>query len=624
WIELGKLIEAAKSYNLTDASLFAEPPGRELEWLDSPGALEWLQEKDKQARRASDAAKDFVEFSADTDPATLEPDDAAFLANHKAIAAGVPLLLDQLRAGVTERQEVREKLKRILGGKLVFVGWTSTGSIADTAHTSINPKTPGVYLHAAVANAMLTGFAREFVPLWVDVLFICVFGALGTLTAIRPAVWASPLIAALLIVVWFFIAGVGLWDAAWRIASVTGPSLAVGGSWLAVTVHRLLVEQRARRRTEEQFRSYVSPEVVDILVENPRLGSVAPQRRELTVMMTDLEGFTSLAERLGEEETARVLGTYLGEMTRVLLRHGATIDKYLGDGIMAFWGAPLDDADHARHACSAALDMLATLERLNAQHIFGEAGQLRLRIGLAAGQLMVGDFGCPPYRSSYTVLGDTANLCDRLEGANKLLGTSVLVSGRVRELAERAPSPGRGGGERNRKDGGPDTDAASKNVLSGNNRFLWRPIGRVRLRGRAGAEEVFELLGSSAPGVVLSGVANDGAGTAAPRALTNPEQNVKNGEPGPSGSESVNPAGSDQRMDRRLTLTGQGVREYSAGAFESAQSTFGRLTTLYGEDPLCRRYLTSMADWQSRIRGPITPDSLPKAGFDGTIDLTDA
>lgn len=626
WIELGKLMEVARGYGFADESSPVETPARDLEWLDAANQQEVLGEREHAARRAVDAAKEFLELSAGVDPATISPRDATMLANCRDLVSGIPRLLDEVRAGIAARQRVRDDLAWLLGGKLVFVGWTATGAAADTVHTSIHPRTPGVYVHAAVANSMLTGFSRRFVPLWVDVLFIGVLGALGTLTATRAVVWASPVIACVLVGAWFLIAGIGLWDAAQLIVSVTGPSLAVGGSWLAVTMHRLLVEQQARRRTEEQFRSYVSPEVVDILVDNPSLGSVAPQRRELTVMMADLQGFTSLAERLGEEEIAGVLGEYLGEMTRVLLRHGATIDKYLGDGIMAFWGAPLQNPSHAADACLAALEMLETLDRLNAAHAFGGAGPLRLRIGLAAGQLMVGDFGCPPYRSSYTVLGDSANLCERLEGANKVLGTRLLVSSRVRELAgltghgmragllaadlgrSRALEPG---GTRSKVCEGapastPDRTSGSPTERFAPDAFVWRPVGWVRLRGRAGAEEVFELLGpKGGVGAVSDPVPPSGAAEGA-------------------NTETMDPNARDVRMERRLTLTGQGVREYRDGLFGPARETFGYLITDCGDDPLSRRYVDSMAAWSSRIEGPITPEALSRAGFDGTIDLTDA
>src|SRR5262249_38374927 len=156
---------------------------------------------------------------------------------------------------------------------------------------------------------------------------------------------------------WFLFAGVVLWDAGWKIAAVGAPSVAAISSWLGVLLHRLLVEERLRRRTEERFRAYVSPAVVDELVNNPQLDSMTPQRRELSIMFCDVAGFTALAERLGAEGTAGFLSGYLGKMTDTLLRHGATIDKYLGDGIMAFWGAPIQDPRHARNACRAAASL---------------------------------------------------------------------------------------------------------------------------------------------------------------------------------------------------------------------------------------------------------------------------
>jgi adenylate cyclase len=178
----------------------------------------------------------------------------------------------------------------------------------------------------------------------------------------------------------------------------------------------------------------VSPDVVDILVNNPSMSSMAPVRRELTIFFSDIASWTTLAERLGTEGIGKFLATYLKEMTDILQNNRATIDKYLGDGIMAFWGAPVADPDHARHAVEAVIEMQQALERMNRNGDFGPAGSITVRIGLAAGEVNVGDFGNPPNKSSYTVIGDAANLAARLESANKQFGSLILISDRVKQL----------------------------------------------------------------------------------------------------------------------------------------------------------------------------------------------
>src|SRR5690606_20825400 len=166
---------------------------------------------------------------------------------------------------------------------------------------------------------------------------IALTGFGGIVAARRASVWLAPVLVGAVLALSFLFAGAVVWDLGARRAAVAAPMAAAAASWLAVLLHRLLVEQRLRRRTEERFRAYVSPDVVDELVNNPQLDSMTPQRRELSIMFCDVAGFTAIAERLGAEGTAKFLTAYLGRMTDTLLRHNATIDKYLGDGIMAFW-----------------------------------------------------------------------------------------------------------------------------------------------------------------------------------------------------------------------------------------------------------------------------------------------
>jgi adenylate cyclase len=169
----------------------------------------------------------------------------------------------------------------------------------------------------------------------------------------------------------------------------------------------------------------VPPDVVDILVNNPSLDSMAPQKRELTIMFSDIAGFTTLSERLGVEGTSRVLSTYLGAMTDVLMSTRATLDKYLGDGIMAFWGAPLDDPDHARHAVLAALEMEEALAAFKRE--LGEIGEVfDVGIGVHSGRAVVGLIGSEQ-RREYTAIGDTVNLASRIEGLTKGVAR-ILVS----------------------------------------------------------------------------------------------------------------------------------------------------------------------------------------------------
>lgn len=380
-----------------------------------------------------------------------------------------PLAVAEIDAGIARIDELRKKRFRTLfGGKIVFIGWTATGVDADFISTSIDTKTPGVYVHMAVANALLTEHTLQMASRWADVFAVLATGVLSTLVAVRFGVAIGPQVLVLLALAAGAVSGVFFWDSQNLITPLGAPLVSGFVSWLAVSMHRLFVEEVGRKRTEERFKSYVSPEVVDILVNNPNLDTMKPAKKEVTVMFSDIAGFTSLTEKLGTEQIAEMLATYLGAMTEELQVHKATIDKYIGDAVMAFWGAPLEDPDHARHAAEACLAQLDRLDKLNSAHAFAaEAGEVRIRLGLATGVVNVGDFGNPPNKSAYTVIGDTVNLAARLESGSKQFGTTVTIAQRTRDLM------------------GDD--------------ILVRPLGRIVVKGKSEPEALYELIGHRTP-----------------------------------------------------------------------------------------------------------------------------
>jgi len=172
---------------------------------------------------------------------------------------------------------------------------------------------------------------------------------------------------------------------------------------------------------------YLSPEFVNILVKKPQLLFLGGVERELTILFSDLQGFTTLSEGLSPTELVALLNEYLDGMTRILLGHGGTLDKYEGDAIMAFWGAPLEQEDHAQRAVTAALEMWRFSENLSRE--FQQQGKppIKTRIGLNTGRAVVGNIGSQK-RFNYTIIGDEVNLASRLEGANKQYGTYLMIS----------------------------------------------------------------------------------------------------------------------------------------------------------------------------------------------------
>lgn len=186
----------------------------------------------------------------------------------------------------------------------------------------------------------------------------------------------------------------------------------------------------SRRRGQEirmMFSQYVPEAVVARLVDRPALLTLGGEARELTLMFTDLANFTSMSEQLTAEATVEVLTEYFNAMTPIIHSFGGTVDKFIGDAVMAFWGAPLDDAKHAENAVRAAIAMQAEMDLLSARLLARGLPAIAMRIGLHTGRVVVGNIGSQT-RFSYTVIGDAVNLASRLEGANKAFGTGILIS----------------------------------------------------------------------------------------------------------------------------------------------------------------------------------------------------
>jgi adenylate cyclase len=282
------------------------------------------------------------------------------------------------------------------------------------------------------------------------------------------------------------LAGVWAFGALGIALPVVAPLAAGATAWVGVTALEAALSQRDRRRITRQFRARVSPQLVDYLVANPNALSVAGKPREATVLFTDLAGFTAVSEALDGPATVALLNRTLGGLARVLTARGAYVNKFLGDGVMAFWSAFGPDPDQAEKACRAAVECQAEVERVNdeneasfarrtsARGTVKEAARPRLatRIGITTGPVIVGDCGAPPDLNDYTVIGDNVNLAARLESANKQFGTSVLIDGRTRR-------------------GIAGTD------------IKVRPLGRVVVVGQTKPVEVFEVLPDDAPAELI-------------------------------------------------------------------------------------------------------------------------
>ena len=316
-------------------------------------------------------------------------------------------------------------------GKVVFVGSFSEFSLDQFLtpyHGFLFDNEPmrGVEVHA---NAFLTisqgNYIRTLSRLSVLLLIACLafltvamtsrFGLVGDLLFVGPTlvpIWAMG---------YFCFAGYNVWIPA---ASL---SLTVVFSYLATTVYSGLTEKRERRRITNIFGQYVDERVVKQLIENPEMSKIGGENREVTILFSDLKGFTKLSERLGAEKIVKLMNIYLTEMTDIIRHNEGTIDKFIGDSIMAFWGAPLPNPEAPYLACLSALQMQARLEEMQSRWSeFGDI-EVKQRIGINTGVCIIGNVGSER-KTNYTAIGDAVNLASRLEGVNKRYGTSILVS----------------------------------------------------------------------------------------------------------------------------------------------------------------------------------------------------
>jgi adenylate cyclase len=196
-----------------------------------------------------------------------------------------------------------------------------------------------------------------------------------------------------------------------------------------------LVESRTKRQITGLFGQYVPPQIVKAMSKDPQRFTMQAESREMTVLFTDVVGFTSISEKLTPKELATFMNEYLTAMTSIIYEHGGTVDKYIGDAIMAFWGAPLDDPEHALHAVEAALAMRKRIVTLQQEMMAKGFPAIKIGIGINSGQMRVGNMGSS-YRVAYTVMGDAVNLASRLEGLTRQYDTWVIVGEVTRAKVE--------------------------------------------------------------------------------------------------------------------------------------------------------------------------------------------
>lgn len=313
--------------------------------------------------------------------------------------------------------------------KVVFVGVTAAGATDfDVRATPVGAIEPGVLVQMTALDNLLAGDALRRVGTGTNMALVMLVGtATGLLTAVLGSgLLASAVAAALLVAL--LGGGTLLLSTGWWI-DVVAPGLALALAFAGTMVANYMTEGREKRRVRDMFSRYVSPEYVRRLADDLESLELGGERAEITILFSDIRGFTSLSERLPASQVLSLLNEYLDCMTDVVFRHGGTLDKFIGDAVMAFWGAPVAVPDHAQRAASAALEMIRELDRLNERwREQGSSSVLAIGIGINTGEAIVGNIGSLERKLDYTAIGDPVNLASRLESLNKEFGTSVLVS----------------------------------------------------------------------------------------------------------------------------------------------------------------------------------------------------
>lgn len=313
--------------------------------------------------------------------------------------------------------------------KIVLLGVTAIG-IYDVRNTPFSTTStyPGLEAHATVVDNILNGQFLDK-PKWAmiyDLLAILFLGVLSgvvlpRLTAIKGICFFSALFVAHLIAARWLFVRFGIW------INIVYPLLALFLTYTCLTVYRYFTEERKRKQIKGAFSFYVSSSVVNEMLQHPERLKLGGDKRDLTVLFSDIRGFTTISEGLTPEDLVHLLNEYLTIMTNVVFKYDGTLDKYIGDAVMAIFGAPVERENHPANACHTALEMMEELKKLNEKWIKEGKKPLDIGIGINTGMMMVGNMGSDQ-RFDYTVMGDAVNLSSRLEGANKNYKTNILIS----------------------------------------------------------------------------------------------------------------------------------------------------------------------------------------------------
>jgi adenylate cyclase len=352
-----------------------------------------------------------------------------------------------------------------LRGKIALVGASAPG-LLDLRSTPVESVYPGVEIHANLIAGILDRTLKEK-PAFMrgaEIVLLAIGGlALAILIPMLSALWAT--VAAIVGLALVVALNLAVWSQAGMVLPLAASVLMTGALYVMNMAYGYFVESRSKRQFAELFGQYVPPELVDKMAEDPGKYNMEPKSAELTILFSDVRGFTGISEALKPDELREYINEYLTDMSSIIRsKYRGTLDKYIGDAIMAFWGAPVEDAQHARNGVLAGLEMQKECEVLNAKFAARGWPTLKIGVGLNSGAVRVGDMGSQ-VRRAYTAMGDAVNVASRLEGRTKGYGVGILV------------------GE------------ATKNLVAD---VVFREVDRIKVKGKDEAVTIYEPLGLGA------------------------------------------------------------------------------------------------------------------------------
>ena len=354
----------------------------------------------------------------------------------------------------------REVGSEILKDKIVLVG-TSAPGLLDLRSTPVQNIYPGVEVHANIISGILDQNINHR-PAWtIGYEFVILILTAVIMALLLPVL--SPLMAAAATLGMSLLV-IGGTMIAWNnqlILPLASPLLLIILIFVWHMTFGFFIESRGKRQLANLFGHYIPPELVDEMSDSPTEFSLDGENREMTVLFSDVRGFTTISEGMDPKQLTQLMNALLTPMTRVIHKHRGTIDKYMGDAIMSFWGAPINDSEHARHALYAAMDMMKELKIMQADFKSRGWPTVNIGIGLNTGDMSVGNMGSE-FRMAYTVLGDAVNLGSRLEGLTKNYGVNIIVS------------------------------ESTKNCIP---EFVFRELDLVRVKGKNEPVAIFEPVG---------------------------------------------------------------------------------------------------------------------------------